>query len=467
MNFKEIHIGILGMGEAGMSAARWLYNQGADLVCMDDRPPEEWQRDFLSWCKQSGIGNICVSRLRKLPKDLDLLVVSPGVPPHHRVVSYAREKGVAVVGELYLAACFWKGPLVGITGTNGKTTTTLLTAHLLNEAGIPVIKAGNISPPLFDLLHLDNGKTCGVLEISSFQLEYFPDVPVLDLARPVFKVAVCLNVAPDHIDRHGSIEKYKKVKERLFSFQGNDSFGVLGPGAEDFEVKARTVFLKDIRIDKREGPILVIPVDGKKMRLDVSRWTLRGKHNIENLASAAVSASALGVAAQQIEMALSDFRAPCHRMEEFGVFDGVIYIDDSKATNLHAVTTGLRALPDQHVVLIAGGRAKGEDLSDFGRIVLSLKNGGGPRIKGVILVGEAAKEMALGFEGFLQNICVIHGLNGDKVMEEAARKARAMAEAGDLVVLSPACASFDMFSSYKKRGMAFRKAVLKVCSQKQ
>ncbi len=465
MNLAKRYIGILGLGEAGMSAARWLWSQGADVVCIDDKPEQEWKKDFLSWCRQNDIETIGSCSSQKVPSSLELLVVSPGVPPYHMVVTNAVRKDIPVVGELYLASSLWKGPLVGITGTNGKTTTTLLTGHILEKGGLPVVRAGNISPPLFDLFHLNDGRTCGVLEISSFQLEYFPDFSVLDLKRPAFKAAVCLNVAPDHIDRHGSVEEYKRAKEHLFSFQEKDSVAVLGPGAEEFKTVADRVFLRDMLIDESSST-LTISLLGKDLRFDVSNWTLRGRHNMENLASAAVSAKVLGVGTGLIEKALSDFESPSHRMEEIGVFEGVTYFDDSKATNLHAVVSGLGGL-SRPVVLIAGGRAKGEDFSRLGQVLSSLGNGCGPQIKGVVLVGESAHEMASGLDGFFQNICVIQGTCGETVMEEAVRKARTMAKLGDLIVLSPACASFDMFSSYRERGMAFKKAVKKIYGQER
>ncbi len=462
MDFKGKKIAIMGTGEAGASAARYLAGEGARLYCIDDRPTKEWDTAFVVWCRQNGIETLesGAPGLNEIVKDMDLIVVSPGVSPSHGLILLARKKGVQVVGELFLAASLWKGPLIGITGTNGKTTTTLLTGHLLKSAGMDAVCAGNISPPLFDCFDKNREETCAVLEISSFQLEYFLEKPPFHIKRPLFKAAVCLNIAPDHLDRHGSMEDYARAKERLFSFQDTNCFAVLGDGAESFEVRARKVFLKDIVFDESERT-LSISVEGKRETFDLSVWKAEGEHNLKNLAASLVCARALGAKASLLERGLSSFCIPGHRLERVGILNGVNFINDSKATNVHAVVTGIKATCGR-VVLIAGGRAKGEDFGQLARDLYALENGDGPRVKGLVLIGEAAEEMARSIGAFFKDFQVIKGDSGQEVMDEAVATAFSMAGEGESVMLSPACASFDLFSNYKERGEAFKEAFIKI-----
>ncbi len=462
VDFKDRKIAVMGTGEAGASAARYLARKGARLYCIDDRPTKEWNHAFVAWCRQNEIQTLesGASCLEEIVKGLDLLVVSPGVSPCHGLVLLARKKGVQVVGELFLAASLWKGPLIGITGTNGKTTTTLLTGHLLKSAEMDAVCAGNISPPLFDCFDENREETAAVLEISSFQLEYFLENPPLYIKRPLFRAAVCLNVAPDHLDRHGSMEDYARAKERLFSFQDENCFAVLGDGAESFEVKARKVFLRDIVLDESEET-LTISFESKRQTFDISGWKAEGEHNLKNLAASLVCARALGAQAPLLERGLSSFCIPGHRLERVGKLNGVNFINDSKATNTHAVVTGIKATCGK-VVLIAGGRAKGEDFGQLARALFGLRNGDGPKVKGLILIGEAAEELAGSLGPFFKDVAVVRGDSGQEIMDEAVAKALSMADEGESVVLSPACASFDLFSNYKERGEAFKKAFLKV-----
>ena len=458
MDFKGKKIAIMGTGEAGASAARYLAGEGARLYCFDDRPVKEWNSAFVAWCQENGVQTLESGSLRNedIVGGLDLLVVSPGVPPGHNLVLLAREKGVTVVGELFLAASLWKGPLIGITGTNGKTTTTLLTGHLLESAAMDAVCAGNISPPLFDCFDKNREDTCAVLEISSFQLEYFLENPPFYIKRPLFEAAVCLNVAPDHLDRHGSLEDYARAKERLFFFQDENCLAVLGDGSESFKARAKRVLLRDIALDESRGT-LTIYIEGKREIFDISEWKAEGEHNLKNLAASLACARALGAKAKSLERGLSSFRIPGHRLEWVGKLNGINFINDSKATNTHAVVTGIKAICGG-VILIAGGRAKGEDFGQLARDLYALDNGDGPKVKGLVLIGEAAEEMARGIGAFFKDFKVIQGDSGQEVMDEAVATAFSMAGEGESVVLSPACASFDLFSNYKERGEAFKKA---------
>ncbi len=465
LSLKGKHIGILGLGKAGMSAARWLHGQGSTLTCFDDKPVDLLDEDFVLWCgeRQIAIRSLAQKGLCESFDEIDLLVVSPGIPKDHHLVKEATEEGVKTVGELYLAASFWEGPLIGITGTNGKTTTTLLTQHLLEGSGKRAIYGGNIYPPLFDLLHKDDGKTCAVLEISSFQLEYFPLDNVFDLKRPRFICAVCLNVAPDHLDRHKGMENYLKAKERLFSFQDEDCTAVLGIGAEEFKTVAPPVFLKDVTVLKDKAMRLAIPSFHDTFTFDISGWGLLGHHNIQNLAAALVCSCAMGASVRKMEKALSTFRAPSHRLQEVAFEKGIRFIDDSKATNVHAVLKGLEAISG-NVILIAGGRAKGEDFSHLahGLKCLGGRNGHKTNIRSIFLIGEAAQEMSVPLGKLGKELRIVTGNDGQEVMERAVKQAVSVARSGDSIVLSPACASFDLYSSYKERGLSFQKAIKRV-----
>ncbi len=449
----------MGTGVAGASAARWLRSQGSLLHCLDDKPQEMWDKAFLSWCGRNNVDKCVCSgdRAAALIREMDLVVVSPGIPPKHPLIEEARRHGVAVVGELYLAASLWKGPLIGITGTNGKTTTTLLSCHLLKSAGIEAVSAGNISPPLFDLIDRNGSDICAVLEVSSFQLEHFPDQPPLYIKRPMFRTAVCLNVAPDHLDRHGSMENYIRAKERLFLFQSRDCCAVLGDGAESFRTVAQPVFLRDMVVDTSRKR-LSITVEDRKEILDISAYAAAGKHNLGNLAAAFTIACGLGASAESMARGLSGFSLPSHRLEPVGSWEGVRFVDDSKATNVHAVINGLNAITG-NIVLIAGGRAKGEDFSSLAKQLSALRNGNGPRVRGLILIGEAAGELDGALGRFFHNRFVVRGASGQEVMDKAVARAFSVAKQGDTVVLSPACASFDLFSGYRERGEAFKRAI--------
>ncbi len=465
LSLKGKQIGILGLGKAGMSAARWLHGQGVTLTCFDDKPVDLLDKEFVSWCGEWEIviQSLAQKELYQSLNAIDLLVVSPGISKDHYLVKKAKEEGVNIVGELYLAASFWKGPLIGITGTNGKTTTTLLTQHLLECFGKRAIYGGNIYPPLFDLLHKDDGKTCAVLEISSFQLEYFPLDNVLDLKRPRFICAACLNVAPDHLDRHKDMDNYLKAKERLFWFQDKNCTAVLGIGAEEFKTVAPPVFLKDVTILKDKAMRLAIPSLHDTLLVDITGWSLLGDHNLQNLAAALVCSSAMGVSLHKMGKALSTFRAPSHRLQEVAFEKGIRFIDDSKATNVHAVLKGLEAISG-NVILIAGGRAKGEDFSHFACELKRLedRNGHKTNIRSIVLIGEAAQEMAIHLRKLGKELRIVTGNDGQEVMERAVKQAVSVARSGDSIVLSPACASFDLYSSYKERGLSFQKAIKRV-----
>ncbi len=460
---------ILGIGEAGRSAARWLHGQGAQIACCDSLHPSKWPVEFCEWCDQEGIRTLDEDALYgESFSDCDLAVVSPGVPPRGKAVRYFVDENVPVIGELALAVSFCDGRLIGITGTNGKTTTTSLTAHILSCGQIPNVKAGNISPPLFDLLDKDSKDTVAVLEISSFQLEYFPTVWPEWLRRPQFSAAVFLNLMPDHLDRHKSVEEYGRCKARLFDFQSGADLAILGPGLKGLVGKIRAkVFSicpeRGNRIggywNQRKDRLVMRFSDGHLEDYDLSSWKLKGEHNIHNLIAAAASARWVGASSEAVQEGLETFDPPRFRFEHTSTHDGLIFINDSKATNVAALIAALKALEGK-VTLIAGGRGKGED---FSRLAEYLKGGNGTkkgaRLENAILIGEEAHRLRNALEPLVRQCLIVTGKDGRETLRQAVELARSISEAGSTVLLSPACASFDMFSSYEERGMVFDRIV--------
>ena len=462
-------IAVLGIGEAGRSAARWLHYNGAAVICCDRLHLDVWPDVFRKWCEKEGVRIFSEEDVyEKDISDCDLAVVSPGIPPYQRIVCRFRQTGVPVVGELALAASFWKGPLVGITGTNGKTTTTALTAHLLTSAGLPNVKAGNISPPLFDLMAENQAGKTAVLEISSFQLEYFPELWPDWLEPPRFPVASFLNLAPDHLDRHGHVEEYARCKARIFRFQEEDDWAIIGPGIDtviDNPVSKRFF----LRAEKKDDIAAFLNRGNNILKLkwsdeltedyDISNWKLSGRHNIENLAAALASARISGAERSAVQQGLETFHAPRYRLQETGIRKGITFVNDSKATNLAALIAAIESIKGD-ITLIAGGMGKGENFSRLADFIAN-RNGdtGDAMLINALLIGEEGPGLKAVLQPVVKNCRVIEEAGGEEAMKRAVELAVSLSRPGFTVLLSPACASFDMFSSYRERGETFDKAV--------
>ncbi len=472
MTLKGKKIAVLGTGEAGRSAARYLHSRGAIITCCDRLEPEDWEKDFRSWCEQNKIQAMGEDHLSETDiSGFDLAVASPGIPPGSTMPALFKTHEIDIIGELALAASLWPGRLLGITGTNGKTTTTELTSHILTCSGISNIKAGNISPPLFELLPGSSKAETAVLEISSFQLEYFPQKWPRGLKCPRFSAAVLLNLAPDHLDRHGSMEEYARSKSRLFHFQKDRDVAVLGKGTENIMGNIPgTVFSLDLDRERktgafwdRERSLLKIDLPGRfEEEYDVSKWKPWGRHNMENLAAAVISARISGAEPEMIQKALATFRAPDYRLQKSAELKGITFINDSKATNISALVAALESIEGE-ITLIAGGRGKGEDF-DMLASFLKKRNGSpkGGRLKNAILIGEEAQRLKEVLVPFVKECRLVSGKGGSDAMEQAVKMAASTARPGSTVLLSPACASFDMFKSYKERGRAFDQALSKL-----
>jgi UDP-N-acetylmuramoylalanine--D-glutamate ligase len=361
------------------------------------------------------------------------VVKSPGVPREAPVVQAALGRGVPVLGEVELAWRLLPNAFIAVTGTNGKTTTTELVGHIHREAGLPVAVAGNVGTALSSLVARTATEATVVCEVSSFQLE--------DTLAFAPEAAVLLNLAPDHLDRHGTYDAYVAAKLRVFANQGNDDLAVapVGLGVEDLGGCARRVLFgpgPGAELSERAGQLWW----DEEPLLRVDELRLRGEHNRRNAMAAAAVCLARGVEADAVRAGLRTFAGVEHRLEEVATVDGVLYVNDSKATNVDSTLVALAAF-DAPVHLILGGRGKGQD---FGPLRAPVRE----RCAGVYLIGEDA-----------ERIGAVVGGERCGTLERAVAAARAAARPGEVVLLSPACASFDQFADFEARGRAFKELV--------
>jgi UDP-N-acetylmuramoylalanine--D-glutamate ligase len=397
---------IVGLARSGVAAARMLAARGEVLGVDSGRP--EVPADLEAFLESDGV---------ELLERAACVVKSPGVPNEAPVIARARELGLPVVGELELAWRLLPNRFVAITGTNGKTTTVELLGAIWRAAGLPVAVAGNVGTPLSALVGEVGADATIVCEVSSFQAE--------DAAAFAPDVGVLLNLTPDHLDRHGSFEAYREAKLSLFARQTPDQVAI-APDWIELPGEGR-------RVPLGEPPL---PADEIRMR---------GPHNLENASAAATAALAAGVPGEAIAEALRTFAGVPHRLEELGAVDGVLYVNDSKATNVSAAARAIESFfAGVHVIL--GGSLKGGGFEDLREPVAE-------RCHACYLIGEAADRLATDLEpaGVPLHRC------GD--LESAVAAARAAARPGEVVLLSPACASYDQFRDYEERGDRFRALV--------
>ncbi|MFO7605165.1 MAG: UDP-N-acetylmuramoyl-L-alanine--D-glutamate ligase [Desulfurivibrionaceae bacterium] len=442
---------VVGLGRSGIAAAKLLHKLGGEVTGLDSAPANRLDKNFLDWAGRHHVHLECGSRRDRLPPEIELVVISPGVPLNLPLLTDARARGVKVIGELALAAALVSIPTVAVTGTNGKSTVTELIGEMFRRAGRRVFVGGNLGSPLSEYLLDPFGAEVLVLEVSSFQLDTAPDF------RP--EVGVLLNISPDHLDRYDDYEHYAASKFSLFGAQNSDDAAILN--GDDPEITGRLAsadlpgrrFFFGQKWDetgrgaKIEGPeIMVRGIDaGKNERYRLGNSPLVREPNPHNAAAAIIAARLLGCPEQAIAEALAGFKPLGHRLEKIAEIDGVHYLDDSKATNIGAVAAALAGMT-RPVVLIAGGRDKGGDYRLMREMV-------GKKVKAMVLIGEAREKMAEAFQEVTR-------VKSAADLAEAVNLARSLAEKGDAVLLSPACASFDMFRSYGHRGEVFQEAVL-------
>ncbi|MEW5724733.1 MAG: UDP-N-acetylmuramoyl-L-alanine--D-glutamate ligase [Thermodesulfobacteriota bacterium] len=430
---------VVGLGRTGAAAARFLLDRGARVTGTDSRPVGELA-ETAETLSGLGVSLELGGHRSQTFTAADLIVLSPGVPPTIEPLVEARKKGVPVTGEIELASRYVTVPLAAVTGTNGKTTVTSLLGEILRAAGREVFVGGNIGNPLIEWVRTGGRAEAVVLEVSSFQLE------TAETLRP--HVGVLMNVTPDHMDRYPSFADYLAAKAALLSRQGPEDFAVLNHDDEltrTVRTQARRLYFsrRSVPTDGaflRDGRILVFRQGREAAGRSWSDFKLAGAHNQENVMAAVLGAAALGVDPDQALAAAAGFAGLPHRVELVGEFGGVRWYDDSKGTNVGAVIKSLEGF-DAPVILIAGGRDKEGDFAPLAPLVRS-------KVKLVLLLGEARETIRRVLSGETET-----RLAAD--MAEAVSAARAAAEPGDVVLLSPACASFDMFRDYAHRGEVF------------
>ena len=449
MELKDKRVLVVGLGKSGVASALFLQQRGARVSVSDTKGPDQL-REQIPMLLDRGIIVETGGHGQRTFMDQDLIVLSPGVPTGTPLLEVARNQGVVIIGEVELAFRFLQGRVVAITGSNGKTTTTTLCGEILKTAGFSTLVGGNIGTPVISLLEQASPQTWNVLEVSSFQLETIQEF------RP--DISVVLNVTPDHLDRHGSMQAYVNAKARIFENQKTTDYAVLNADDETCrkladrlrshsrwfsrlaEVK-NGALVKDGWILWRQGEAA-----GREI-LPVSEIGLKGAHNVENVLAAVCVGCIAGASPEQIRQAVKSFRAVEHRLELVASFGGVDFYNDSKATNVDATIKALEAFPG-NVHIILGGKDKGSDYTVLRGLLKS-------RAKRVYTVGAAAGKIESQVSGIVEVVRA-------ETVENAARMAAKSATPGDVVLLAPACASFDQFENYEHRGRAFKQAVLEL-----
>jgi UDP-N-acetylmuramoylalanine--D-glutamate ligase len=435
---------VLGYGRSGRAAASYLKRHGTSVVVVDRADTPELR----SAVERDGLASWLGQRADPTLDDLDFLVVSPGVAWDAPLVEAARQRGIEVTSEIDLFFDLCPCPIAGITGTNGKTTTTALTAEVLRAGGLQVIRGGNIGEPVLDRLEQLRPDQWVVLELSSFQLE--------SIRHPRLRIGAVLNITPDHLDRHKTMEHYRELKARAVVFMGPEDHAILNfddPSCAAMAKQTRGTVLPfalrakiDGGIQVKNGSIYWEREGRLEPVLAVAEVPLPGAHNLSNVMAAVGAGLAAGVAGERVAEAVRAFKAVEHRLELIDSFGGVRWYNDSKATNPDSTYKALDAF-NESIVLIAGGRNKGIDLEPLARRIAE-------RVAGLVTIGETGEELArLARAAGLQRVTRA----GD--LAEAVREAASMAGPGSVVLLSPAFTSFDMFSDYEDRGRQFKATV--------
>jgi UDP-N-acetylmuramoylalanine--D-glutamate ligase len=440
---------VLGAGKSGIASAKFLAGRGAVVALHDRKPVEEWSDAARSLKETHKVGLIGGDIPSWLLDQIDLVVISPGVPTKTIPARYVDRKDGEVIGEVELAYRFMRGRIVGITGSNGKTTTTTLIGEILKNAGIVTQVGGNIGTPLLDLAMSSTDDTWTVAELSSFQLETIRDFRA--------NVAICLNVTPNHLDRYESFTDYAIAKHRIFMNQTADDLAVLNADDEITASWAKGlkahVSMFSIRRELDEGLFLrgrelVSRSNGKEKVLTTrDEIFLRGLHNVENVLASLAAGLACGASPESMRESIASFKGVEHRIEFVSEIEGVKFYNDSKATSVDATLKALEALSegDGKVVLILGGRGKNAPYAPLIPLIES-------SVRALVLIGEDADNIESQLRGTAEIVRA-------KFMEDAVRSGLETAESGDSVLLAPACASFDMFKSFEHRGEAFKSAV--------
>ena len=428
-----------------MASALFLQSRGA-RVTVSDAKSEDQLREQIPTLLDAGIAVETGTHGERTFRNQDLIVVSPGVPVDAEPLKQARALGQPVIGEIQLASEFLPGPIVAITGSNGKTTTTTLVGEIIAASGFKTLVGGNIGTAAISLAEQATADTTIVLEVSSFQLE------TIRTFRP--KVAVVLNVTPDHLDRHRTFAAYVDAKARIFENQQEDDFAVLNaddPTCVDLAKRTSAQvfwFSREREVESgafiRDGRVIFRARGSAQTVLAVSEIPLKGSHNLENVLAAVCAGALMGCAAEKIRAAIVSFQAVEHRLEYVATIGGVEYYNDSKATNVDATMKALQSFP-ANIHLILGGKDKGSDYTVLNNLLRE-------RVKSVYTIGAAAEKIQSHIKGTTQIVA-------SGTIESAVKQASSTAQPGDIVLLAPACASFDQFQNYEHRGRVFKDMV--------
>jgi len=444
---------VIGLGRSGLASTEVLRARGAQVYVVDEKPPEELAPAIAS-AEALGARFVLPDALPALAPSLTVAVLSPGVPLNGLLARTVQDANVPVFSEIEVAYRLCQAPIVAVTGTKGKSTTTSLIGHLLRETGHTVRVGGNIGNPLIREVVGASAGEWVVAEVSSFQLESIRSF------RP--RVSVILNISADHLDRYYSMDEYAEAKFRIFANQSESDFFVgnmddprlaaLDWHAGEPRMHARQLWFtlephhERAAMYVRDGTLVFTPFSGDPRAVEImscDRIPLAGRHNVQNVMAALLAVLAAGAPVHGLGAAVESFTPMEHRLSPAGEVDGVLFIDDSKATNPGSAIAGLRAF-DRPCVLVAGGKSKNTDFTELGRVI-------DERAKGLVVIGEAADEIA--------RHVYRTPIERAASMEDAVKRALSMARPGWVVLLSPACASFDMFESAEDRGRQFVAAV--------
>jgi UDP-N-acetylmuramoylalanine--D-glutamate ligase len=442
---KGKRISVFGMARSGMAVAKLLCKNGA-FVSVTDTKNENQLRSEIEELRKLNIDFETGSHSLRAIEHKDYIVISPGVSSDIPILKEAKVRGLPLFSEIEVAFWLCPAPIVGITGSNGKTTTTTLVGEILKKEKKEFQVAGNIGIPFSSVVESMSPQGIVVLELSSFQLE--------DIEEFKPKVAALLNISPDHLDRYPDLEAYSEAKIKIFENQNSKDVAILNMDDDyslktGYKCKASTIFFSTEKEPENgafvKDGILILKLNGKTEEiLDVEDIGIKGPHNLSNAACACAVSSALGVDKESMREVLRTFKGVEHRLEEVKTLDGIRFVNDSKATNVKSVWYALQSIPEQ-ILLIAGGRDKGGDFTQLRGIAKE-------KLKSLILMGEAKKKIDQALGDLVNSIHV-------DSLEEGVKRAYKIASPGECVLLSPGCASFDMFENYEHRGRVFKSVV--------
>src|SRR6478735_6190958 len=449
-NLKGKRVLVVGLGRSGAASAIFLQEHGARVTVSDAKSEVQLQSEVAALLDR-GISLETGHHGERTFRDQDLIVVSPGVPSDQPSLQHARSLGIPVIGEVELASRFLQGKVLAITGSNGKTTTTTLVGEILSKSGRKTLVGGNIGTPVISLAGKSSAESFAVLDVSSFQLE--------SIEQFCPWIAAILNITPDHLDRHHTFQAYVDAKARIFEKQQTTDFAVLNADdptcvALQNKVKGSLLwFSRKQRVENGafvDGDQIVFRQNDQRQNgqeqpvLSRSDIQLKGEHNLENVLAAVAMTMIAGCTPQQVRQAVKEFRAVEHRLELVATINGVTFYNDSKATNVDATVKALESFP-ANVHIILGGKDKGSDYTVLNPLLRE-------RVKRAYLIGAAADKIA----SHLQNSTTVVRSG---TLERAVHQAFDSAKPGDVVLLAPACASFDQFENYEHRGRVFKELV--------